>query len=589
MKHWFKKTAIAGMVIAALSQSVGAAGLQAQINTGTVASGDSFQLTLTTDDTATSAPDLSPLDKDFVVLGTSQSSQTQVINGRRSSQVSWIVTLTPRSKGDLTIPVLQAGALSSEAGTIKVVDASEMPKSVGADGVSISAKLAEGSHYIYQEIPLTVRIETGQNLQQAELSAPQGSDFELEPQGEDRSSQVVRNGQAINVIERDYLLRPQKSGALSLPPFVLQGAIADPNARRDPFADFGFGSSMMREFGGIFSQGKAFQVRTDAIALDVLDNPNAGKESWFLPAKQVKLEAQWVDDDPEFKVGEAVTRRISLLALGAQPEQLPKLELGQAQGAKLYIDDTSTDVVQTREGSVARREMLVSVVPTSGGEVILPEISVQWHDTQANQQRTAVLPAEVIRVAGAVTLPATPKAAASPVANADKTGQLSTETAGTDNTHLSGDYLRKILPAFFGMFLLGFAGFVFYRRQQQENIAPAAAGKTKTAPRKISPSESPADKALAQLQKAVKSADARSIYSAILSWQQARQDHELPGSLKQEIQKLEQALFGETGEQADTTAKKWDTTELKRMLPQLKNRPVQSVQDRALPPLYPAH
>ncbi len=78
-----------------------AQGLNARINTDSVVIGDSFQLQLSTDDSA-SSPDLSPLQKDFTLLGTSQNTSIQIINGTVSQQKTWIISLSPKTTGKLT-------------------------------------------------------------------------------------------------------------------------------------------------------------------------------------------------------------------------------------------------------------------------------------------------------------------------------------------------------------------------------------------------------------------------------------------------------------------------------------------------------
>ncbi|WP_315980104.1 hypothetical protein [Aliamphritea spongicola] len=95
-----------------------------------------------------------------------------------------------------------------------------------------------------------------------------------------------------------------------------------------------------------------------------------------------------------------MSRKISLLALGARPEQLPDLDIVGTEHVKLYSDDTRVNQVQTGEGTVARRDTLISVVPTVAGEVTLPEVRVSWLDTATNEQKEAVLPAQTITVEG---------------------------------------------------------------------------------------------------------------------------------------------------------------------------------------------
>ncbi|WP_306929917.1 BatD family protein [Agrobacterium larrymoorei] len=146
-----KTTVSAAALSIALAVPAFAAGLSARVDSGTVAQGDTFQLTLTTNGQADANPDLTPLQKDFDILGTSQSSSTQIINGKRSQSESWIVSLSPKSTGTLEIPAINAGSLSSAPVAIKVVDAGSMPKATGTSAINLSATLKDGSPFLFQE------------------------------------------------------------------------------------------------------------------------------------------------------------------------------------------------------------------------------------------------------------------------------------------------------------------------------------------------------------------------------------------------------------------------------------------------------
>ncbi len=76
-------------------------------------------------------PDLSPLQRDFEVLGTSTSSQFSMINGRTSSLHRVAGAIVPRRSGDLTIPALQSGSERSQPLTLKVTD-TPPPAAAGA-------------------------------------------------------------------------------------------------------------------------------------------------------------------------------------------------------------------------------------------------------------------------------------------------------------------------------------------------------------------------------------------------------------------------------------------------------------------------
>jgi len=580
-----KTTVSAAALSIALAVPALAAGLSARVDSGTVAQGDTFQLTLTTNGQADASPDLSPLQKDFDVLGTSQSSSTQIVNGKRSQSESWIVSLSPKSMGTMEIPAINAGHLSSSPVAIKVVDAGSMPKATGTSAIDLSASLKDGSPFLFQETPLTVRIETSAPIKSAELVAPQSSAFELVQRGEDRVSQATRNGQTVNVIERTYMLKPQEKGAIEIPPFVLRGSVADPSARgRDPFADFqgfpGFPSSM---FNDMFDSGKPFAVRSEPIKLTVRADPNAasGQHQWFLPAKNVKLTAKWSPEHPVFREGEAVTRRVSLLALGATTVQLPDLSFENTDGARIYLDDTQTGEDQTADGTVARKDFLVSVVPTRGGEITLPEIKVNWTDSVSGEAKTATLPSEVIKAEGtippadqtAVAQKAAPASPVKPQGNPESTEVLPAYM-------IAGLGAAAILAALGGVAL-------YLRRKQHANESlrkPVAANTSKQEERPDTSSDRRKQLALA-ISKG-KSGDLRGSYGCVLAWRRlAGGDPAMTDAAREAIAALEKAAFAPVAEAAEAKTHDWLNV-LAR-----EDRKIGNTQGKTLsklPSLYPA-
>lgn len=416
---------LAVLALIATTTATFADGLTARVSSDKMALGDTFQLTLGADPAKlTAAPDVSPLNADFDILGTSKSSQTRIINGTRSDMVEWIITLAPRAKGHLIIPALTAGQATSEVLSVDVVDVADLPADRQAPGeTAITLSLEPGSHYVQQEIPLTLRITSGAGFRGGTIQAPQSPDYILEQRGEDRASQMTSNGQPVTVIERDYLLRPQQAGALTIAPFTLRATQNDP-AARSPFPsgsfDSFFGGSPFggagSPFGQMFNPGREVVVRTAPLTVEVKANPS-GSAGWFLPAKEVTLAAEWDPRAPVFRVGEAVTRHIRIQALGATEVQLPDLAMPEITGARVYLETSQTGSLDTPQGTAAVRDFTYSIVPTTGGTVTLPEVTLEWFDTSAETARVATLPADTITVEGAVTAaPAAPKTPAESVA-----------------------------------------------------------------------------------------------------------------------------------------------------------------------------
>lgn len=589
--------------LSVLSQTL-AAGLDARINTQTVVEGDTFQLTLSADKQV-ATPDLSPLQQDFDIVGTAKSTNFSMINGEISSTLSWTVTLTPKKAGQFTIPAIEAGALSSEPLTIKVVDAANAPKSQGASqGINLTARIngSGDKFYQFQEIPLTVRIESEQAFQQAELTPPHVDGVELMQSGADRNSQLSRNGQRIYVFERDYLLRSQADGEITLPPFTLQGRVPDSN--RDPFADFNrqFDDPFFRRNSPFFRRGgKAFTKRSNSLKLDITANPNAQAGEWFLPAKSVRLTAQWQPKSPTFRQGEAVVRSIRLSALGARAEQLPKLSFDKVDGAKIYVDDDKTVMRETANGTEAVREFTLSVVPTRGGAVTLPEISVEWLNTESDETTTAVLPAETIQVEANATsthqtapqtakttqterttpaTTATQQTSKQNTAGTPNNGQNSGKNNGQDNTDPlpSSDGVSSqkfsqngiVIAAIAGLSVLGLLlGWLSVRRlllRRRQLSTPLNESKPTSDKqteqnneqnnvKKNEQHNNEQQKALKQrLDDAIKQNNAKALYQAIVQWQNTDTQHAKASDVINQVRnRLEQALFSDTAEQQQSS------------------------------------
>ena len=427
----FKQTFLASLMIINWVGFAQAEGLIARTSAAQVAQGDSFQLVLSGDTSVlTAAPDLTPLDTDFDVLGTAQSRQTQIINGARSDTLQWTVILSPKSMGTVTIPSLNAGAASSDPLEIAVLDPAQMPVVTVPGAPQISVTLADGNHYVQQEIPLTVQITSGPNVQSAQLVLPQSADFTLTQVGQDTSSRTNTSQGPVTVTERSFMLRPQHDGTLTVPPIALKAVLTDPNAR-SPFGNSPFdrilsggpfGTSGNDPFSGMFNRGQEVTLRSASITLDVLPDPSGGT-GWFLPAKDVQLSATWEPETPDFRAGETVTRKIQLLALGASDVQLPDLEVPQGEGVRVYLDSTNVRTADTASGTASLREFTYSVVPSYGGEINLPEVTLQWFNTQTETSETAVLAAETITVIG----PLKPNTAAVPTPAVLRTERTQTD------------------------------------------------------------------------------------------------------------------------------------------------------------------
>lgn len=362
------------------------ASVTASVDRNTINEGDTFILDLKVSNS--DQPDLSPLHKDFDVLGTAQRSEIQIISGSINSQHTWSITLSPHHTGKLTIPPITVGNSQSTAIAVTVLPAGTAINNGPDKGdVFLEVNVTPEHSYVQQQLIYTVRLYYDAPLKQGTLSDPAPNNAIVQKLGKDSNFETQRGGRHYEVIERRYAIFPQRSGTLDIPAVVFNGAVSDPSAGTgDPF------------FDSFNPMTRNVRLRSNKFTLNVTSQPASYTGTYWLPARDIELEQKWSPKQPQFKVGEPVTRTLIVHAKGLSASQLPDLLLPNVNGLKLYPDQPQTHNTASGDNLEAEREIKIAMIPTQAGDMTLPAIHLDWWDTQANRQRTATLPAQTIDV-----------------------------------------------------------------------------------------------------------------------------------------------------------------------------------------------
>ena len=130
-------------------------------------------------------------------------------------------------------------------------------------------------------------------------------------------------------------------------------------------------------------------------------NQTAGRD--WLPAETVILSESWQPQAGELRVGDPITRSITLRAQGVTGEQLPELDPGQVAGFKVYPDRAQVnteDLEHTVQGEMSRN---LAFVPVTPGRYTLPAVRLHWWDTRTDRERLVELPERSVEVLPALT------------------------------------------------------------------------------------------------------------------------------------------------------------------------------------------
>ena len=363
------------------------AAFTASVDRTTIASHESLELTLRTDESTKVSPDLGTLAENFDLLGIRQQQSTRIVNGRSSYARDWIVTIMPRKQGKLTIPAISLGDQQTQPITITVRDDNVETTATGP--LLMTAEVSSKSIYVQQELLLSVQILFSMPLyDDNRLSALDISDALVQQLGETRKFDTVIDGVRYQGFELKYAIHPQTAGELTIPSLTFSGVAADP---RESF------------IGGIFSSsGRPVQARSPEIEVTVKPRPDnfPANEPW-LPARQLTIEEQWSQPLSNLKVGDAITRTITVTADGLSAAQLPPILMPQPRGVNSYPDKSNTQDRDTLKGIQGQRTDSIAMIPTQPGKITLPAIDYPWFDTDSGEVRMATIPAIDIDVAPA--------------------------------------------------------------------------------------------------------------------------------------------------------------------------------------------
>ncbi len=379
----------------------------ATVNRNPVPEGETFVLTLNLQDVETKAtPDLSSLSKDLTVLSISNGYRTSIVNGDVSKSRQWNLVLIPNRSGDIPIPSIELEGLKTQPISIQVVPIGSQDKLVDSQVIDspkfkMSGQIDNMTPYVGQQINYQLKIYDGGGLQgEAPFFATNNDDWTIRSLGEPIVETKVVNGKSLREIIFNYALFASKSGDLMIPPVRFNGYYLTKNTRQDPFARFFDDDQFFSGFGlhDVFASKTPIVLNTKPIKIDV--RPAAVEEGWWLPAKEIKLSAEFDNKYPQFKVGEAISRTIYIKAVGVLDTQLPEINFAKVDGIKQYPEKPLTEM-KVENGNVVSFARISNVyIPEKSGEVILPAIKLNWFNTVTNTPETAVIPEYNVIVTG---------------------------------------------------------------------------------------------------------------------------------------------------------------------------------------------
>lgn len=490
------------------------AAVSAFVDRNPVALDESLTLTIESDGGG-DAPDFSLLQNDFDLLGQSSNTSLQIINGQVSRKQQWQVQLMAKHAGEIQIPAFAVGGEKSQPLLLNVTAGANPQQAQQSDDIFIEVSAAPKNVYVQQQLLYTVKLYFSLSMADGNtLSEPKvtGGDAIVVKLGDNRQYQTTVNGRRYGVMEQQYALYPQKSGALTIEPLVFEGNVVEQGRSGGSFFD-------------PFNQTtRHVRLRSKAVKFEVQPMPASITAHW-LPAHSVQLLEQWSEEPPKFVVGEPITRTLAVMADGLTAAQLPVVGHDLPAGLKSYPDQPQLKDTKDAKGVTGLRQEKIALIPTQPGTLTLPAIELTWWNTDKKQLEKARLPERTVTVAAGSGI-------AAPQANSvTSQPQMADQTVSNDTSALADVAKLTNFTTTAGWWpwlalVFGIAWLItliaWWRRGAV--VKPVTTSKTAADQQRLQPLE-------LRLRKACQQNDAIQSKAALLAWAKARWPQQPPVSL----------------------------------------------------------
>jgi len=332
---------------------------------------------------ASGIPDMTALTKDFSIVERNIGRDVALVNGEISLRFDVVMTLRPQRMGTIEIPRMRIGQDVVGPLLLEVLppkgysDVLPSTEAATPPEVFIDSKIDSTDPYVQQTVGYTVFLyyELSQMLGgRLDQDTPEGAT--VRQVGDDIQHVRQVGNRLYNVLERRYLLIPERSGTINVP-----------------------GARFLGRSSGGFSGGRGdLRIRGRATALQVRPVPANAAQPW-LPLRNLRL--RYLETPRAMRAGVAERVTVELVVDGAVSTQLPALELQAPDHAQIFAEAPQREdqfVDGVVRASVVRT---FSILPSEAGTLRIVGPRIEWWDVQAGAPRTATLPDLLVPVSPA--------------------------------------------------------------------------------------------------------------------------------------------------------------------------------------------
>jgi hypothetical protein len=250
-----------------------------------------------------------------------------------------------------------------------------------AQAPQIETSLSTQSPYVQQNVVLKISVISQNNLRTATPQIPRSDHFILQQLEGPVTYSRTRNGKREIVNDFYFTLTPLRAGLYQLPKVRVTG-------EEEQVASYGRGD---RSFDASINNPPRLEIR----------ETNPVSSPW-LPVEQLDLRIS-LPDKLKAAAGKPFILTTEIDAIGIMGKYLPSLE-GQlkSDAFRIYRDQNRVETRLNKRNNklVSRRMETFTLVPQYGGDLKLPQLSLNWWNTRTHNPQRASIPLQPVAVSG---------------------------------------------------------------------------------------------------------------------------------------------------------------------------------------------
>ncbi|WP_404309590.1 BatD family protein [Neorhodopirellula lusitana] len=175
----------------------------------------------------------------------------------------------------------------------------------------------------------------------------------------------------------EWWIYPQRSGLMSIPEFSL---------------------SIQSKVFGAKDQSEPVSKSTAAVEIEVARPDGVSDQLEVLATSSLKATQSWSSDTKTLIVGDGITRTVEREIEKGPSLLLSPLDFANLDGVKNFVKQPATDDKINRGELTGSRRDEVTYVFEQAGKVQLPDLQVEWFDTEAQELKTETLQGRTLTI-----------------------------------------------------------------------------------------------------------------------------------------------------------------------------------------------